>query len=456
MKKATRLLFVLSLSQSLLPQTWAQNATAIAATQLPSGGKVVGGQATLQSSGSTLNVNQTSQRGVVEWDTFNVGSKAKINFNQPSPSSVTLNRVMDMNASQILGRISATGQVFISNPNGIIFGTTAQVDVAGIVATTKSISNTDFLNGKTTFEGDGRTSSVINQGSLQAALGGYIALLAPHVRNEGIIVAREGTVALAAGDKTTLEFSGNKLVAVIVDRPVMDALVENKQLVRAEGGYVVLSARSANALLSSVIKQSGTIEAPSLVQREGRILLEGGEKGVVSTGGTLSVAGMQEGTVGGRIVATGDKVLVTQDAKLDATGQSGGGKINIGGGWQGKDPTIRQANAVQVEAGARLDASAIQTGNGGEIVVWSDTQKTDGMTRVAGDLKARGGAAQGDGGRIETSGHWLSTEGATGDASAKRGAAGQWLFDPYDITITSSATQGNAESSGTWTPSATG
>jgi filamentous hemagglutinin family protein len=456
MKKATRLLFVLSLSQSLLPQTWAQNATAIAATQLPSGGKVVGGQATLQSSGSTLNVNQTSQRGVVEWDTFNVGSKAKINFNQPSPSSVTLNRVMDMNASQILGRISATGQVFISNPNGIIFGTTAQVDVAGIVATTKSISNTDFLNGKTTFEGDGRTSSVINQGSLQAALGGYIALLAPHVRNEGIIVAREGTVALAAGDKTTLEFSGNKLVAVIVDRPVMDALVENKQLVRAEGGYVVLSARSANALLSSVIKQSGTIEAPSLVQREGRILLEGGEKGVVSTGGTLSVAGMQEGTVGGRIVATGDKVLVTQDAKLDATGQSGGGKINIGGGWQGKDSTIRQANAVQVEAGARLDASAIQTGNGGEIVVWSDTQKTDGMTRVAGDLKARGGAEQGDGGRIETSGHWLSTEGATGDASAKRGAAGQWLFDPYDITITSSATQGNAESSGTWTPSATG
>ena len=95
----------------------------------------------MQSIGNTLNVNQTTARGVVEWNTFNVGSQANVNFNQPSANAVTLNRVMDMNASQILGRISATGQVFISNPNGVIFGTTSQVDVGGLVATTKGISN---------------------------------------------------------------------------------------------------------------------------------------------------------------------------------------------------------------------------------------------------------------------------------------------------------------------------
>lgn len=397
MKQTSKLSFTLALLPSLLIQAMAQTSAPIANTQLPTGGKVVGGQATLQSSGNTLNVNQATQRGVVEWNTFNVGSQARVNFNQPSASAVTLNRVLDMNASQILGSISATGQVFISNPNGVIFGTTAQVDVGGLVATTKGISNADFMSGKTTFEGNGQAGSVINQGTLQAALGGYIALLAPQVRNEGVIVAREGTVALTAGDKTTLEFNGTRLVSVIIDRPVIDALVENKQLIRADGGFVVMSARSANALLNSVIKQTGTIEAPSLVQRDGRILLEGGEKGVVSAGGVLNVSGTQAGTTGGRLVVTGDKVVITENALLDATGQTGGGQINVGGGWQGQDPTIRQANATRVEAGARLDASAIQSGNGGEIVVWSDTQKAGGMTQVAGDLKARGGASQGNG-----------------------------------------------------------
>ena len=452
MQRVLKHILVSALLPSLLFGAWAQTGAIISATQLPSGGKVVGGQATLQSIGNTLNVNQTTTRGVVEWNTFNVGSQANVNFNQPSANAVTLNRVMDMNASQILGRISATGQVFISNPNGVIFGTTSQVDVGGLVATTKGISNADFMSGKTTFEGNGQAGSVINQGSLQAALGGYIALLAPQVRNEGIIVAREGTVALAAGDKTTLEFSGSKLVSVIIDRPVIDALVENKQLIRAEGGFVVMSARSANGLMNSVIKQTGTIEAPSLVQREGRILLEGGEQGIVSAGGVLNVSGVQAQTKGGSIVVTGDKVAITENALLNASGQTGGGQINIGGGWQGQDPAIRQANATRVEAGARLDASAIQSGNGGEIVVWSDTQKAGGITQVAGELKARGGAVQGDGGRIETSGHWLSTQGATGDASAPNGKAGQWLFDPYNVTITATPTQNNTNSADTWTP----
>jgi filamentous hemagglutinin family protein len=454
MKQIARLLLLATVTQSVPWQAYGQTTTVVAPSQLPTGGKVVGGQVTLQSSGSTLNVNQTSQRGAVEWGSFNVGAQSRVNFNQPSASAVTLNRVLDMNASQILGRISATGQVFLTNPNGIIFGSTAQVDVGGLVATTKNINDADFFNGKTTFEGNGGSASVINQGMLQAALGGYIALLAPQVRNEGVIIAREGTVALAAGDKTTLEFTGNKLVSVIVDRAVIDALVENKQLIQADGGFVVMSARSANAILSSVINQTGTLQAPSLVQRDGRILLEGGDKGVVNAGGVMNVSGTQAGTTGGRIVVTGDKVAIKQDALLDATGQTGGGQINIGGGWQGQDPTIRQANATVVEAGARLDASAIQMGRGGEIVVWSNTQKTDGMTQVAGDLKARGGALEGDGGRIETSGRWLSTQGATGDASAPKGQGGQWLFDPYDITITSS-TQNNSATAGSWTPSGT-
>ena len=427
-------------------------AQSVAPTQLPTGGKVVAGQASLVQSGAALNVNQTSQRAAVDWNTFNVGKDAQVNFNQPSSSAVTLNRVLDTNASQIMGRISATGQVFLVNPNGVLFGPNSQVDVGGLVATTHNISNADFMAGKSTFEGDGRSGvSVVNQGQLNAALGGYIALLAPNVRNEGVVVAREGSVALAAGDKSVIEFSGARMTSVLVDRAVMDALVDNRQVVRADGGWVLLSARSANAILSSVITNSGTVQANTVVNKNGRIVLEGGDQGVVNVSGSLKATGADAGTQGGSVVVTGDKVQIASGAQLDASGKAGGGSVLVGGGWQGQDPSIRQANAVVVESGARLDASATDQGNGGTVVAWSNTQNTNSVTRVAGELLARGGPNGGDGGKIETSGHWLATDGVSGDAAAPKGKAGQWLFDPYDVTITTSGS--TVDNTGVWAAS---
>jgi len=258
------------------------------------------------------------------------------------------------------------------------------------------------MAGKSTFEGDGRSGvSVVNQGQLNATLGGYIALLAPQVRNEGVVVAREGTVALAAGDKSVIEFSGTRMMSVLVDRAVMDALVENRQVIRADGGLVLLSARSANAILNSVITNSGTVQANTVVNKNGRIVLEGGEQGVVQVSGTLQASGVDAGTQGGSVVVTGDKVQIASGAQLDASGKAGGGSVLVGGGWQGQDPIIRQANAVVVESGARLDASAVDQGNGGTVVAWSNTQNANSVTRVSGELLARGGASGGDGGKIE-------------------------------------------------------
>jgi filamentous hemagglutinin family protein len=167
-----------------------QAQTTPAPTQLPQGGKVVGGSAAISSSGSTLTVQQSSQRAAIDWNTFNVGSGAQVNFNQPNAAAVTLNRVLDNNPSQIMGRINAPGQVFIVNPNGVLFGASSQVDVGGLLVTTHGISNADFMAGKSTFEGNGKSGSVVNLGTLQASLGGYIAMLAPQVRNEGVIIAR--------------------------------------------------------------------------------------------------------------------------------------------------------------------------------------------------------------------------------------------------------------------------
>lgn len=429
----------------------AQVSAPVSSSQLPTGGKVMSGTTSIQSVGNVLNINQSSQRSVIDWNTFNVGGGAKVNFIQPSANSVTLNRVLDTNGSQILGSISANGQVFISNPNGVLFGPNSQVNVGGLLATTQNISVDDFMAGKSTFEGTGGARSVVNQGKLEAALGGYIALLAPSVRNEGVVLAREGTVVLAAGDKTVVKFNGPQLVTVMVDRSVLDALVENKQMVRVDGGLVIFSARSANAVLSSVVKNTGTVQANTIVNRQGRILLEGGSQGVVEIGGTLQASGVDAGTLGGTISATGDKVSVVSGALLDATGQAGGGNVLVGGGWQGNDPSISSSNAVHIASGAVLNASAIQNGRGGTVVAWSDTQNSSAVTKVQGNLLARGGADGGDGGRIETSGRWISTSGATGDASAAKGLSGQWLFDPYNVEIVSTATSNNGFASGTWT-----
>ena len=425
----------------------------VAASALPQGANLVSGQATVtQTAPNVLSIGQSSQRAVLDWNSFNIGSQAAVQFNQPHANAVVLNRVLDTNPTQILGRLSANGQVFISNPAGVLFGSTAQVNVAGLVATTQAIGVDDFKQFGEALAVSGHQGAVVNQGQITAALGGYIALLAPEVRNEGVLLAREGTVALAAGSKTLLQFADSKLVSVLVDHSVMDALVVNKQVIRADGGLVILSARSANAMLGSVIQQSGTIETLSLVSREGRVFLDGGTQGVVDMRGQISAAGLDASTKGGEVVVTGDKVTLSGQARVDASGQAGGGQVLIGGDWQGQNPLIRQANQVLIQPGAVLNASALSQGNGGTVVVWSNTRNTLGSTQVQGQLLARGGALGGDGGRIETSGHQLNTHGVQGDASAPAGQAGTWLFDPWNVEITA-ATANNNQSSGTWTAS---
>jgi len=175
-------------------------------TQLPTGGSVAAGTATVGSntSSASMTISQSSQRAVVDWTRFDVGSAAQVNFVQPSASSVTLNRVLGSDPSQIFGRINANGQVFLTNPSGVYFAPGSSVDVGGLVATTHSISNDAFMAGSNSFSRNGSTGTVQNDGTLTAALGGYIAMLAPTVRNQGVVVAKLGTVAMAAGETFNL------------------------------------------------------------------------------------------------------------------------------------------------------------------------------------------------------------------------------------------------------------
>ena len=386
---------------TVLPaQAWAQ----VAANQLPTGGNVVAGTASITQNASVLNINQTTVRAAIDWSTFNVGSAAEVNFNQPSSSSVTLNRVIDSNPSQIFGKISAPGQVLLTNPNGVYFAPGASVDVGGLVATTHSISNADFMAGKTTFERNGSTGSVINAGELKAALGGYIALLAPEVRNEGVITAQAGTVALASGEAITLKFADNNTLAgITATKSQIDALVENKNAVLAPGGLIILSAMAMNSLQGGVINNSGSLQASSLTEKGGRIILEG------------------------------DTISLTGSSQITATGATGGGEVLVGGDWQGSND-VYQATTVTMESGARIDASATKNGDGGKVVLWSDVKSSNSVTTVNGTIYAKAGAGGGHGGRIETSGKFVDLTDANVNASSSRGLNGFWLIDP-DMTL---------------------
>ncbi len=375
-----------------------------AADTLPTNGQIVGGAAagSIATSGNAMTVTQNQGRMIANWESFSIGSAASVHFQQPT-GGVALNRVTGGAPSEIFGRLSATGSVFLLNPNGVLFGQGAQVDVGSLVATTMKMEDGDFMAGNYKFTGG--NGSVVSQGSLTAEQGGYVALLAPEVRNEGVITASLGQVILGAAEAVTLSHDSTG-IQYAVDKGAVQALVDNKGLVQADGGQVLLSARAANELASAVINNSGTVEARGLVAQGGRIMLEA------------------------------NTITLASGSRLDASGVTGGGDVLVGGGWQGSGD-LHQATTVTMEQGASIDASATQKGNGGTAVLWSDVHNADSRTTVAGNIKAEG-AGSGNGGQIETSGHTLLVQrSARVSTLSPSGQNGDWLIDPTDFTISS-------------------
>ncbi|UXY15451.1 YDG domain-containing protein [Chitiniphilus purpureus] len=319
--KAARCRVLGAVAATLLgvPAVWAE--------PLPTGAQITQGAAQLSRQADTLTIRQDTGKLVTNWQSFDIGAGHTVQFVQPSAAAVALNRVVGAGVSNIQGALRANGQVFLLNPNGILFSPTAQVDVAGLVASTLSLSDHDFLAGRYRFEGSG-SGSVTNQGLLRTATGGTVALIAAKVVNTGRIETPQGQTLLASGSTVTLDIGGP--VQLEVERGVLDGLVENGGAILADGGKVLLTAKAADQLARSVVNQTGLIQARTLAS---------GERGEIVLLGDLQH---------GELHATG---------RLDASAPNGG------------DGGFIETSAARVDTGAlQIDAGAAH-GQGGEWLI---------------------------------------------------------------------------------------
>ncbi|EKF0976790.1 filamentous hemagglutinin N-terminal domain-containing protein, partial [Salmonella enterica] len=420
------------------------------AAELPVGGTVVGGQGSITTSGNQMTIHQQTQQLATDWHSFDIGRNHTVEFIQPDSSAVALNRVTGASGSQIMGTLKANGQVFILNPNGIVFGKDARVNVAGLLASTKNINVGEFMQGKVSLQGGNPDAWLINQGSLTTSPGGYIVLAGSQVKNSGTITTPAGKTVLASAEKITLQLDKGGLTSVTVNGSVVNSLIENQGLISATDGQVYLTARAKDMLLNTVINNTGVIEARGLSHQGGEIVLSGGDSGVVRQDGTLLADSSHHR--GGKITVEGENIHLTARSKTSATGMGGGGEVYVGGGWQGRDSAIKNASKVVMDKGAIIDVSATEQGNGGQAVLWSEE-----FTNFRGTVFARGGKNGGNGGQVETSSHQNLQAFGEVDASAAGGKGGEWLLDPTDVTIVGSgADTGTSSTGGVFTPTASG
>jgi filamentous hemagglutinin family protein len=338
----------------------------------PSGGQITAGTGSIAQSGAITTITQESSKLSLIWTNFNISPQETVDFMQPSASAIAVNRIYDINGTQILGHLNANGQVYLINPNGILFGPGAELNVGGLVATTLDFNNVS-ADGTNFFSGNS-ASAVVNEGTINTAPGGYVALLASHVSNQGVISAQLGSVALAAGSGATLTFSNNTLVRLQVDQSALRTLAENGGLIRADGGQVLLTAGARDALVASVVNNTGVIEARTVDTHDGTIILQGGmTAGTVHVGGTLD-ASAPDGGNGGFIETSAAHVEVEAGARVTTAAASG-----LYGSWL-IDPLDDYTVAA---SGGDITGALLSTNLGtGNVILQSSQGGTSGSGNV--------------------------------------------------------------------------
>lgn len=343
----------------------------LAADVLPTGGNVVAGALArpVSINNSKMTIEQSSNKLAMDWQTFSIGKGNTVEFIQPSPSAIALNRVLGSDVSVIQGALKANGQVFLVNPNGVLFSPTAQVDVGSLIASTQSISTNDFLAGNYVFSGVS-SNAIINQGNITAVNGGTIALIAAKIINDGALNASQGNVLMGAGSKVTLDLGGPVKLQIAND--TLETLIANGGAIHAEGGHVLLTSQAARTLASSVINHSGLIEAQALATGEkGEVILfaHGGKtqvNGTINaTGGFVETSGKTLDIANGTAIKAKQWLLDPQDLVIDGgTGAIGGDTVGASVIEStlnaGTNVTLQADNSIQVNHALTWQQNSLQ------------------------------------------------------------------------------------------------
>lgn len=358
---------------------------------MPSGADIRSGQGSISQDGKNMTVQQNSQRMAIDWTKFDIAKDETVRYAQPDRNAISLNRVTGGQQSVIAGNLNANGNVVLVNPNGVVFTKNSSVDVGGLVASTARLNDEamkNFGNGKDSLGlslDKDSTASVINEGQIKAQ-GGLVALHAANVENKGTITNEGGTIALAAAKNLTLSAADDDKLNFTVDGELAKSQALNSGSLKADGGYVVMTAKSAGDVLSTVVNNTGTIEAKTLRKNEkGQILLDGGDNGQVEVSGTLDASGTEDGQSAGNIKVIGEKTIVHDGTNLLARGNVDGGKIETSGDVLNLGDNLNiDAKGVNGKAGEWLLDPL-------EILIQDDKPTQDSMDQTVGTVNKGSG-----------------------------------------------------------------
>lgn len=391
----------------------------------PSGAQVIAGQASLVNQGNRLVVTTQNEPGArhsaINWQSFSVPAGSSTYFAQPGSTSTVINRVVGNNPSAILGTLGSNGRLVLVNPAGIAVGAGAAVDTAGFTASTLSMTQADAVAGRLRFQSDGSAGVLRVDGSV-VGRGGDVVLIAPDVQTgAGAVIRAEGAAAvLAAGQKVEITGRGLEGIRLAVQAPQDSAI----NLGNIQGDAV--------GIFAGTLRHSGAISAQTATLDGGRVMLRS-TSGTDITAGAAIAAGGGAGK-GGQIEVLGKAVTLQAGARLDASGDAGGGTLLVGGDFQGANPDVPNALNTSVAEGVVLAADARVKGDGGRVIVWADRS-----TAFDGHVSARGGASGGDGGFAEVSGKQVLAFRGTADLDSAHGRRGSLLLDPLWLTVGTTA-----------------
>lgn len=332
---------------SLIILTTYTGATYASTRDLPQHQETVSGNVTVTTTADKMTIKQESDKAQINWKSFDIGKKKEVEFEQPSQNAVAYNRVTGGNASQIQGKLKANGKVYLANPNGVIITKGAEINVAGLFATTKDLERISengnsnsyqftrkTKDGQVPKEGevlkDGQVvkeGQVINKGKITAQ--DFVVLNGDEVINKGDINATNGKVYLSSDYNFTFTLSDSGISVALEDNTVR-SIVQNEGSIKA--GEITLSAKGRNQALDSLVMNNGVLEATKVSNRNGKVVLSAG-----------NVQLNNESNIKGEIVSFGADVTSNKELKdnIKITSQTGSKVTSPKINFKGKSVNIK-------------------------------------------------------------------------------------------------------------------